>query len=119
MEKFKQTGMKHKDLINYQFEVLGLVCTSAFYQRQSNVAKKLLNTYEYEDILNVMRMYKEIGKPKHYYSIYYFTKEDVDVKKLIDAANEYFKSKEVINNQTEEEVTNVRRKTKYVPKVKF
>lgn len=104
---YKKTGT-HKDIINYQYSVLGMKCTSAFYQRQCGVAKTLLQKYSLEDIILVLEMFKKHGKPKDYKSVYYFTKIDLDT--LIDCAKELKKrSEEVVE---EIEVRNEKKKDK-------
>lgn len=104
---YKKTGT-HKDIINYQYEVLNMKCTSVFYQRQCGVAKTLLQKYALDDIMLILEMFKEFGKPKEYKSVYFFTKVDVD--KFISHAKELKKQrdKEVL----EEEVVNIKKKEK-------
>ena len=86
----KVTGIKHKDLINFQFEELNVKSNAAFYQRQCGVTKSLLEAYSYEDLLLVLKMYKEIGLPKGYKSIYYLKN---DTQKQIESAKNYFANK--------------------------
>lgn len=112
-EKFKKTEYEHKNLVNYQFDVLGIKSDTRFYQRQCGKAKQLLNEYTYEELLNILRMYKEIGLPKEYKSIYYLGK---NTKEKIEMANNFFKDKNK-NKVLETNVTNQKKKVKR--KIKF
>lgn len=104
---YKKTGT-HKDIINYQYDVLNMKCTSAFYQRQCGVAKTLLLKYSLDDIMLVLEMFKKHGKPKEYKSVYFFTKVDTDM--LIKCAKELKRrSEEVVE---EVEVRNEKKKDK-------
>lgn len=113
---YKITGIKHKDLVNYQYEVLGMKCNPHFYQRQCSVTKKLLTLFEYEDILLIMKMYNEVGKPKNYKSIYFFM---VDTQNKIDQAKSYFKTKEELNKVENVTLNNIKKKNNFVPSIKF
>ena len=107
-EKFKKTQYEHKNLVNYQFEVLGVKSDTRFYQRQCGKAKQLLKEYTYEDLLNILRMYKETGLPKGYKSIYFL---GVDTKLKIETAKNYFASKNS-NKVLESNVTNQKKVVK-------
>lgn len=89
--KYKKTGLPHKDLVNFQFEVLGIKSGTRFYQQQCGKAKLLLEKYEFEDLMRILRMIKEVGIPKSYKSIYFL---DKDTEKKIEISKNYFKNKE-------------------------
>ena len=87
--KFKETTTKHKNLVNFQFDVLGVKSGTSFYQRQCGQAKMLLCHYEYEDLLNVLKMFAETSLPNGYKSIYFLGRS---TEMWIDIAKEYFKT---------------------------
>lgn len=107
--EFKKSGLAHKDLVNFQFEVLNLKCGTAFYQRQCGVTKRLLQNFTYEELLSVLVMFKEVGLPKTYKSIYFLEKNDT--RSLIDIASIYFKyKKEEKKKVREDNLVNERNK---------
>lgn len=84
--KYKVTNT-HKDIVNFQVDVLGYKCIPSFYQRQCGVAKALLTKYTLEEVLTVLAYFKETGVPKNYKSIYYL-REHIDF--FVPVAKVYF-----------------------------
>lgn len=106
--KYKRSELKHKDLVNFQFDVLGVKSGTPFYQRQCGYAKTLLdNGYAYEDLMRVLHMMKEVGLPKTYKSIYWLGK---NTNCLIEMASDYFENKSKNTETVEVKNKKVRRK---------
>ena len=100
---FKQTTLQHKNLVNFQFDVLGVKSGTMFYQRQCAQAKLLLMHYSYEDLLNVLKFFALTSLPKGYKSIY-FLGHDTDT--WIYVAKQYIASLNVKSVATEQSVEN-------------
>ena len=86
---FKETKALHKNLVNFQFDVLNIKSGTPFYQRQCGQAKMLLCHYDYNDLLNVLKMFADTQVPSGYKSIYFLGR---DTQIWIDVAKSYFKS---------------------------